>query len=237
MTTPRTIKVGVVTVHIRCRKYHTRKKSCDVECDFICQLNNGGSKDVRSSIEISREFHVTANQLKCALHDGIIHAETFQHGSKLHTFVLRNEVAEKLDAIRTYPKKSAAEVERDKKYSRPIYEKNNIIAAEGSSDDLCTIAKACNEFGVDVSKLYCALEFGIIHSQVKDGRTKYLLSKTEIQKNLDLIKKSSRIFYRLLKVKPSQERQIEIESQQMNANVPLNVDSGNLPQKCQEITA
>lgn len=241
MTTPRTVKVGTMPIYIYCKKYQMRKKSCDAECDFICQLNNGGSKDISSLYNIAKEFHVTANQLKCAVHDGIIHAETvYTHCSpKLSsTYLLKSEVWEKIDAIRAYPKKSAEETERQKNYHRPIYKKNNLVSVEGSSDDLCTIAKASNEFGISISKLYNALDFGIIHSQTKDGRTRYLLWRAEIQENLELIKKGNKIFYQLLNLKkqqPSQERQIEIH-QQINANVPLNVDSGNLPQKCQELS-
>ncbi len=237
MTTIRTVKVGIVPIYIHCRRYLISKKSCDVECDIVCRLNNDGSKDIRSLYDIAKEFHVTSYQLKCAVHNGIIHAEMFQRGSQQVMFISKDEVAEKLDVIRAYPKKSAEEIERQKNYSRPRYKKNNTLAAEGSSDDLCTITKASREFGVDYEKLYNALEFGIIRWRTISGRTKRFLSRTEILENLELIKKGSRIFYRLLNMKRqqlSQERQQILEiNQQMNASVPVHVDS-NLPQKYQE---
>jgi hypothetical protein len=234
----RTIKVGVTLIHIHCKRFHVRKKYCDVECDFVCQLNkNGGSKNVLSLHDIAKEFHVTANQLKCAVHDCVIHAEILKRGSKQAMFLSKDEVAEKLETIRAYPKKSAEEIERRKNNHRFKHEKNNTSTENLSDgDDLCPLTKASCDFGISTYKLYTALEHGIIHSRPKNGVTKYLVSRSEIQQNMALIKKSSKIFYRLLnmkKQKPSQEGQQILEiHQQVDESVPKPVDSCNLCEKC-----
>lgn len=228
----RTIRVGRMLMSIRCEKFNAWKKSCDIECNFTCQLNsNGGSNKVLPLWDAVKEFHVTSYQLRCAVHDCIIHAEISQRGSRQAIFLTKDEVAEKLDTIRAYPRKSPEEVEKYNHYRLKL-EKIN-ISTENLSDDMCTLAKASLEFGITPHKLNTALEHGIIHIRQKKG-DRCFVSKSEIAKNLEFIKKGDRIFFRLLNMKkpPSQERP---QIHQL-INEPLPVDS-NLCGKCQGVTA
>lgn len=224
------IKLGRMFIPVYCKKHCMKKKSCDIECDFICQLNaNGGSKNPFSLWDAAKEFHVTSHQLRCAVRDGIINAEIIQRGSRQLAFLSKDEVIAKLDIIRSYPKKSAAEIENCKKYYRFNFEKNNILI-ENSSEDLCTLSKASLEFEICCDKLHIALTHGIIHIRQKNGSAKYLVSRSEIRENLKLIKKNDRIFYRLLNMNHSHKGQVQ------DTSVPVPVEN-NLCDKCQGATA
>lgn len=228
--------------HIICKKYSVRKKFCDIKkCGItICKLHKNNRSDTLALYNIVEEFHVTKNQIKCAVRDGIIHAEIFQRSSQRVMLISKNEVAVKLNLICAYPIKSVEEIKRSRNYKHKI-----IGMAAESLDDPCTLTEASSEFGISVGKLHIALQNGIIHWRKKGERIGYIVSKTEIRENLDMIKKGSRILYKILKAKKqhqSQEKQQTEIHQQVSApdavpssGLPMCVNSCNLPQKWQEM--
>ncbi len=67
------------------------------------------------------------------------------------------------------------------------------------TDEAISLTAAAFKFGISISNLRNAVDFGIIHIQpTTDTRSRYLLSRSEIESKIELIKKSNKKFFKLL---------------------------------------